>query len=223
MSGALETSPGAGAAAPGYPVTLLVEGRRCLVVGAGPVAARKAAGLLAAGAVITVVAPEVSSEMAALSGEAAGRMAVERRPYRSPEAADYRLVITATGLPAVDGAVSADAEAAGVWVNSADDPANCSFYLPALARRGPVSVAVSTDGSSPALASWLRDRLEAELGAPGEIEALAGLLAEARSAIRGAGGRTEGLNWRGALDSDMLELIRSGQVDQARERLRACL
>ncbi|HET6795109.1 MAG TPA: bifunctional precorrin-2 dehydrogenase/sirohydrochlorin ferrochelatase [Acidimicrobiales bacterium] len=216
---------------PGYPVTLLVEGRACLVVGAGPIAARKAAGLLAAGAVVTVVAPVVSEAMEELAGEAAApgagdaprSLRIQRRPYRAGEAADYRLVVTATGDPAVDGAVSADAESAGVWVNAADDPAHCSFYLPALARRGPVSVAVSTDGTSPALASWLRDRLDSELGPPGELEALAGLLAQARADIRGAGGRTEGLNWRGALDSDMLELIRSGQVDQARERLRACL
>jgi precorrin-2 dehydrogenase / sirohydrochlorin ferrochelatase len=222
----------------GYPVTLLVAGRPCLVVGAGPIAARKAAGLLAAGAVVTVVAPEVSGAMAALTGQAGPTAAsgnsdgpatgpahvlIQRRPYRPGEAADYRLVVTATGDPEVDGAVSADAESAGVWVNAADDPVHCSFYLPALARRGPVSVAVSTDGTSPALASWLRDRLDGELGPPGELEALAGLLAEARGEIRDAGGRSEGLNWRGALDSDMLELIRSGQVDQARERLRACL
>ena len=219
----------------GYPVTLLVAGRPCLVVGAGPIAARKAAGLLAAGAVVTVVSPAVSGAMEALAGEGSsaaegspgsgggGELRIERRPYRPGEAGDYRLVVTATGDPAVDGAVAADAEAAGVWVNAADDPAHCSFYLPALARRGPVSVAVSTDGTSPALASWLRDRLDSELGPVGELEALAGLLAQARAEIRGAGGRTEGLNWRGALDSDMLELIRSGQVDQARERLRACL
>ena len=204
----------------GYPVTLLVAGRHCLVVGAGPIAARKATGLLAAGAVVTVVAPKVSAAMEALAGDA---LRIQRRPYRPGEAADYRLVVTATGDPAVDGTVSADAEAAGVWVNAADDPAHCSFYLPALSRRGPVSVAVSTDGTSPALASWLRDRLDSELGPPGELEALVDLLAAARAEIRGAGGRTEGLNWRGALDSDMLELIRSGQVDQARERLRACL
>jgi len=212
----------------GYPVTLLVDGRPCLVVGAGPIAARKAAGLLVAGAVVTVVAPDISTAMEELAAEgsvgAAGEgVRIERRPYRSGEAADYRLVVTATGDPVVDGAVAADAEAAGVWVNAADDPAHCSFYLPALARRGPVSVAVSTDGTSPALASWLRDRLDSELGPPGELEALVGLLAQARAEIRGAGGRTEGLNWRGALDSDMLELIRSGQVDQARERLRTCL
>jgi precorrin-2 dehydrogenase / sirohydrochlorin ferrochelatase len=156
-------------------------------------------------------------------GDHSGALSIQCRPYRSPEAAGYRLVVTATGDPAVDGLVAADAEAAGVWVNAADDREHCSFYLPALTRRGPVSVAVSTDGHSPALASWLRDRLDAQLTAEGDLEALAGLLAEARASVKAEGRGTEGLNWRGALDSDMLELIRAGQIDQARERLRTCL
>lgn len=202
----------------GYPVTLLVEGRPCLVVGGGPVAARKAAGLLDAGARVTLVAPEPGPEVEALVPVG---LAVERRAYRRGEAASYRLVATATGRPEVDGAVSADADSAGVWVNAADAPEDCSFYLPAVARRGPVSLAVSTDGASPALASWLRDRLGAELGP--EVEVLAGLLGEERRSMRAAGRSTEGANWRGALESDMLELIRNGQVEQARERLRACL
>lgn len=205
---------------PGYPVTLLMEGRSCLVVGGGRVAARKAVGLLDAGAVVHMVAPRVSPEAEVLAGSG---LTIERRPYRSPEAASYRLVVAATGDPEVDGAVFSDAEAAGVWVNAADDPVSCSFHLPAVARRGPVSVAVSTGGASPALASWLRDRIETVLGPGADIEVLADLLSEARAALKAAGQSTEAANWRGALDSDMLGLIRTGQIDQARERLRACL
>jgi len=204
----------------GYPVTLLVEGRPCLVVGGGRVAARKAVGLLDAGAGVKMVAPRVSPEAEVLAGSG---LRIERRPYRSPEAASYRLVVTATGDPDVDGAVFRDAEAAGVWVNAADSPVSCSFHLPAVARRGPVSVAVSTGGASPALASWLRDRIDAELGTGADIEVLAGLLSEARADLKAAGRSTEAANWRGALNSDMLGLIRTGQIDQARERLRACL
>jgi len=204
----------------GYPVTLLMEGRSCLVVGGGRVASRKAVGLLDAGAVVHMVAPRVSPEAEVL---AASGLTIEFRPYRSPEAASYRLVVAATGDPEVDGAVFRDAEAAGVWVNAADDPVSCSFHLPAVARRGPVSVAVSTGGASPALASWLRDRIETVLGSGADIEVLADLLSEARAALKAAGQSTETANWRGALDSDMLGLIRTGQIDQARERLRACL
>ena len=86
----------------------------------------------------------------------AGLESVQERPYRRGEVAGYRLAVAATGDPAVNRAVFEDGESAGVWVNSADDPASCSFILPAIARQGPVSVAVSTSGFSPALASWLK-------------------------------------------------------------------
>lgn len=201
---------------PVYPVNLLVAGRRCLVVGGGRVAARKAAGLVACGALVDVVATEVGPEVRALDG-----VSWEQRPYRSADVAGHRLVITATGVPEVDAAVAADAEAAGVWVNSADDPANCTFILPAVVRRGPVVVAVSTGGHSPALAAWLKDRLGAEIGP--EYEVLAALLSEQRDAVRAGGRSTEGLDWRSALDSDMLDLIRTGRLQQAKERLQACL
>ncbi|HEX9993329.1 MAG TPA: bifunctional precorrin-2 dehydrogenase/sirohydrochlorin ferrochelatase [Acidimicrobiales bacterium] len=175
-----------------YPVGLVVDGRPCLVVGGGPVAARKAAGLVACGAVVTVVAPAVVPAVEALG------VAVERRAYRRGEAAGYRLVVTATGDPEVDQAVFDDAEAAGVWANSADDPGRCSFTLPAVARRGPVTVAVATDGTAPALAAWLRDRLAAAL--PADVEALAAALAAARAELRAAVGTSEGLDWPALID-----------------------
>ena len=198
---------------PQYPVQLNVAGKPCLVVGGGPVAAPKAAGLVAAGAAVTMVAPDVADPPAGVT--------VERRPYRSGEAAGFRLVITATDDPAVNRQVFLDAEAAGVWVNSADDPANCSFTLPAVVRRGPITVTVATGGHSPALAGWLKTRFEGELGP--EYEVLVRLLAEAREDLRSRGIATEGLSWHEALDSGMLDLVRAGRVAEARERLQACL
>ena len=124
-------------------------------------AARKAAELLRCGALVTVIAPEVCAAMAELTS-----LTIARRHYAAGDAAGYRLVLTATGIPDVDGAVFADAQAAGVWVNSADDVAHCTFILPSVHRDGPVSVAVSTGGTSPALARWLRARL-AESTGPG--------------------------------------------------------
>jgi len=135
--------------------------------------------------------------------------------------ADYRLAIAATDDPAVNRAVYDDGERAGVWVNSADDPASCSFTLPAVVRRGPVTAAVSTGGRSPALASWLRAKLEAEIGP--EYEVLAELLAAERAELKRAGRSTETVDWKRALDSDMLHLIQTGQIERARERLQACL
>ena len=228
--------------APQYPVNLILSGRPVLVVGGGAVAARKVAGLVACGAAVRVVATAVSDEVKALAATAPagpgsvpgrgdrvgaaerdgrGSVAWEERPYRRGEVAGYRLAVAATDDPAVNRTVYDDGEAAGVWVNAADEPSSCSFTLPSVARRGPLVVAVSTGGHSPALAAWLRSRLEANLGP--EYEVLLGLLSAEREARRAAGRSTEGLNWLSALDSDMLELVRSGRLNQARERLQACL
>jgi siroheme synthase-like protein len=129
--------------------------------------------------------------------------------------------VAATDRPEVNGAVFADGEEAGVWVNGADDPEHCSFTLPSVVRRGDLLLTVSTGGRSPALAAWLRGRLEEVVGP--EYEVLLELLAAERQAQRSAHGSTEDLDWKKALDSDMLDLIRVGDLNSARERLHTCL
>lgn len=203
-----------------YPVALLLQDRLCLVVGGGHIAERKTRGLLAAGARVDIVAKEVLSPVRALEG-APGVNSIEERPYRSGEVAGYWLAVAATGDDEVNRAVYEDGQAAHVWVNSADDPANCSFILPAVARQGPVSVAVSTSGYSPALASWLKAHAAEHMGP--ELAELAEMLAEARARLKAQGRSTEGVDWRPSLDWDMLELIRSGGRAEARERIEACL
>ena len=200
-----------------YPVSLVLHGRRCLVVGGGHVARRKALGLVEAGARVDLVAKEVLASVR----EIAGLESIEERPYRRGEVAGYRLAVAATGDPAVNRAVFEDGESAGVWVNFADDPASCSFILPAIARQGPVSVAVSTSGFSPALASWLKAHVTENLGP--EVAELAGMLAEARARLKAAGRSTEEVDWRQSIDWAMLDLIRSGRRAEAKERLEACL
>ncbi len=123
--------------------------------------------------------------------------------------------------PSVNQAVFDDGEAAGVWVNAADDPARCSYTLPARLDRGRVLVTVSTAGHSPALASWLRDQLAAQVGP--EYDTLLELLAEARAGLVAAGRPTLGADWRSALDSGMLDLVRAGRLDEARELLQSSL
>src|SRR5437763_16053533 len=150
---------------PQYPVNLVLDGRPCLVVGGGAVAARKAAGLRACGARVHVVAPRIDDEIRVLAGDG---VTFEERPYKRGEVEDYRLVVAATDDPAVNRAVYEDGERAGVWVNSADDPASCSFTLPAVVRRGPVMVTVSTGGRSPALSSWPKAKVEADPGPESE-------------------------------------------------------
>ena len=171
-----------------YPVFLSLEGVPVLVVGGGRVAERKVAGLAAAGARVTVVAPQVS---AAVADQATS---VHEREFAAGDCAGQRLVIAATDDPAVNAAVAAEATAAGVWVNSADDPANCTFALPAVARRGPVVVAVGTGGASPALASHLRGRIAADVLDERLAQAVAEL-ARQRAEIHAAGGSTEEIDW----------------------------
>jgi siroheme synthase-like protein len=184
------------------------------VVGGGSVAVRKVGGLLECGAAVTLVAPELDPEIEALTADPApGSLRVERRPYRGGEAAAYRLVVTATGVPAVDRLAAADAEAAGVWVNSADDADHCTFFLPSVHRDGPVAVAVSTGGASPALAAWLRRRIGDSLG--GHLGVVAGLLEEGRQALRRAGRPTTAVDWAGLLDGDLVRLVSEGRLAEA--------
>jgi precorrin-2 dehydrogenase / sirohydrochlorin ferrochelatase len=177
----------------GYPVFLALDGVPVLVVGAGPVAARKVAGLAEAGAAVRVVAADVGPD---LDRDLVAEL--HQRPYEPGDLDGVRLVMTATGDPDVDASVAADATAAGIWVNAADQPADCTFILPAVARNGSLTVAVSTDGSSPALARRLRDRAAALL--TDETAALAGELARRRAAVRAAGGSTEDVDWSELID-----------------------
>jgi siroheme synthase-like protein len=194
-----------------YPVSLDVTGRRCLVVGGGRVALRKVQGLVSCGALVTVVAPSICTELVALGS--AG-VSIERRPYASGDVAGFRLAISATGDPEVDGTVYAEAEAAGVWVNSADDPAHCTFIVPSVHRDGRITVAVSSGGASPALSRWVRQQIAAEVGEG--LGELAALLAEARQRVQAEGISTEAVDWAALLDGPLPELVRQGDLVGAR-------
>jgi len=203
----------------GYPVNLLVAGRRCVVVGAGRVAARKVAGLLDAGAVFHIVAPVVGPEVAAWRDT--GRVTVDERPFRPGDLDGAWLATTATPDPAVNAAVYEAGEARRVFVNAADDPAHCSFTLMSVVRQGDLVVTIGTGGRSPALATYLKDHVATEMGP--EWGVLLDLLADEREQARATGVSTETLDWRQALDSGILDLVRTGRVAQAKELLRACL
>ncbi len=198
---------------PQYAVNLDLTDRAVLVVGGGPVGSRKAAGLLRAGAAVTVVAPQVVAEIADDPD-----IQWFTRAYERGEVASYWLGVTATNNPAVNAQVAKDGRQANVFVNSADDPANCSFTLPAVARRGDVQLAISTNGRSPALARWLRRRYEREISAG--LVPLLDLLAEVRSETQEVHGTSEIPGWGTALDDGLLDLVAAGQVESARQRLR---
>jgi precorrin-2 dehydrogenase / sirohydrochlorin ferrochelatase len=176
-----------------YPVYLDLREVSVLVVGAGPVAARKVAGLATAGARVRVVASSVSDALdRSLVAE------LRERAFAPIDLDGVRLVVTATGSCDVDAEVAAAATAAGLWVNAADQPDDCTFILPAIARNGPLTVAVSTGGASPALARRLRDHARRLL--TDEVVALAEQLAAERAAVRAAGGSTEDVDWSAPID-----------------------
>lgn len=203
----------------GLPVNLLVRDRRVVVVGAGRIAARKIAPLLELGARVDVVAPDAGAEVRAWAD--AGALTLHERPFAPADLDGAWLAFTATDDPAVNAAVHAAGEQYRVWVNSADDPANCSFTLMSVIRRADVVISVGTGGRSPALAAHLRKVLEAEIGP--EYETLLELLSEAREAMRASGRSSEDANWQRAFDEGIVELVRTGRIDDAKELLRTCL
>ncbi len=203
----------------GYPVNLLVDGRRCVVVGGGRIAARKIESLLDAGAVVHVIALEVVPEIRAWVD--AGRVSVDERAFEPGDLEGAWLATAATSDPAVNRSVFEAGERRRIWVNAADDPEHCSFTLMSVIRQGDLVVTIGTGGRSPALAAWLKDRLMAELGP--EYAVACDLLSEAREAVRANGQSSEDLDWRLALDSGMVELIRNGQTAEAKELLQQCL
>ena len=166
-----------------YPVMLSLRGRRCLVVGGGGVALRKVQGLLEEGARVTVVAPEVADALALLAAQ--DRIALERRRYRDGEAGGYALVFAATDDREANRRVFRDADAAGVWVNVADDPELCSFHLPARVRRGALQIAIASGGEAPFVVRRLRQHLERRMGTEWAewIEAATRFRDEVRTAV----------------------------------------
>lgn len=156
-----------------FPAFLDLDGKSCLVVGGGEVAARKIRLLLAARAQVTVVAPELGSTVAALVG--GGKIERIARRYIEKDLDGKWLVVSATGDPEVDARVFDDASARRIFCNAVDRQENCSYITPAIVDRSPVVVAISSAGSAPVLARRIRARIEAALPARlGELAALAG-------------------------------------------------
>src|SRR5581483_9531034 len=144
-----------------FPIFVKLEGRRCLVVGAGRVAESKIGGLLSAGAALTVVAPEATPVIQNWARE--GALEWRARAFRPDDLAGMILVVAA--VPAeIARAVFEEARHRGVLCNSVDDTVNCDFYYPAVVNRGDLQIAISTGGHSPALAQRLRQELEQQFG-----------------------------------------------------------
>lgn len=188
-----EVLAGAAPVVDGYPLVVRLQGRPVLVVGGGVIGLRKTEGLLASGATITAVSPVFAEGWAELADAHADRLTLVHRPYETSDLDAAWLVVAATNDAVVQQRIFDECEQRRVFCNAVDDPDRCAFILPAIERRGPVIVSVSTQGRSPTLAKHLRDLLASAM--PEDIEALAERLAAERKAIQASGRSTEDIPW----------------------------
>jgi siroheme synthase-like protein len=198
-----------------YPVFLDIQERPCVVIGGGREAQRKVEGLLAAGANVTVISPTLTPDLKAMLDE--GRFSWTERDYHDGDVEGYDLVMVATDDGKVNATVREEGKRRRVWVNAADDPPNCDFILPAVIRRGSITIAASTGGGSPALARRLREELEAYLTE--EMPALAELLKEVRAELRERSILPDAERWQEAIDEDLRVLLAQRKYRQAKTRL----
>ena len=205
-----------------YPIFVEATDRPVLVIGGGHVGAEKVRGLLNAEARITVVAPALIDELR--EHAAAGRITHIAREYEEHDLdanPHWHFVMVATDDGAINASVRKAAQARRIWVNAADDPVNCDFILPSVVRKGKITLAASTAGTSPALARRLREELEAYL--TDDMPALADLLADVRQDVRARGIKIENDAWQDAIDEPLRVLLAQRKYVQARERLVASL
>jgi siroheme synthase-like protein len=203
-----------------YPASLNIHGKRCVVIGGGEVALRKARALLDCGAKVTVVSPTLHPDLAKL-GEAR-RIRPIHREFQPEDLADASIAIAATDVKEVNQRVADAGREQGVFVNVVDDSERSDFIVPSFFRRGGLTIAVSTSGMSPALARKIRTRLEGIFGR--EFGRLLSMIKDVRSELKGQGIAVSADAWQEALDVDLLVgLVRAGQSEEARTLLRSRL
>jgi precorrin-2 dehydrogenase / sirohydrochlorin ferrochelatase len=202
---------------PFYIACLKLTGRRCLVVGGGEVGLEKVEGLLACGGDVVLVAPDAEPALQALAGE--GSLEWVRRAYRPEDLEGTFMVIAATNDSEVNIGVYHDAEQRAMLVNVVDVPPLCNFILPAIVRMGPLAIAISTAGASPALAKRIKAQVAQEFGEP--YARLAVLLNEVRGWAKGTLPTYQDRKafFEGIVNGqpDPIELLRAGDETAVRE------
>jgi precorrin-2 dehydrogenase/sirohydrochlorin ferrochelatase len=186
------------------PVALSLENRAVLIVGGGPVAARKAAAFLEVGALVTVVSPELSPDFPPVQHLA--------KHYETADLSGFCLVCACTNLPEINAQIALDAKTQGIWCNLADAPENSDFHTSAVVRRDEIAIGISTSGLSPVLSRHLKSQIESCIGP--EYGKLLEMVRryDVPTSQRGA-------FWRAVLGGEILELLRSNEHSLAAERL----
>jgi siroheme synthase-like protein len=198
-----------------YPVFLDIAGKPVVVIGGGNIAYQKMTNLLEAGANVTVVAPDLNTEMAALKTQ--GKFRHIERDYEPGDLEGYALAFVATDDRSVNSTVADEGKARKVWVNAVDDPPYCDFIMPGIAQNGDLIIAISTSGRSPAMARKMREEIEEFL--TDDYAAMLELAAEVRAELREQGKLIDADIWNKALDGDLKKLLADGKRAEAKERL----
>jgi precorrin-2 dehydrogenase/sirohydrochlorin ferrochelatase len=206
---------------PLYVACLRLDGRRCLVVGGGEIGLEKVEGLLACGAAVTLIAPDAVAELGAYAGE--GSIHWERREYRDADLDATFIAIAATDNTDVNIAVYEEAERRAMLVNVVDVPPLCNFILPAIVRSGPLAIAISTAGASPALAKRLKREISEQFGEP--YSRLAVILNDVRGWAKATLPTYQDRKqfFEGIVngDPDPVELVRAGREGEVLELIKA--
>lgn len=202
-----------------YPISLNISGQLCIIIGGGKVAERKVLSLLEARARVRLISPQLTGRLRELADS--GQIDWLPRCFQPGDLVDALLVFAATDSAQINEAVAQ--EAAGKLVNIADAPEHSSFHVPAVVRQGDLSIAVSTNGKSPALAARIRKQLEADYGP--EYAVLLDLLGRIREQT--LAGTADGLARRNLFENllheDILRWIKTGQGEQLCSHLRVVL
>lgn len=189
-----------------FPISLDLNQRPCLVIGGGKVGTRKVFSLLDAGASITLVSPEATTELKVLADQGAIRW--EIRPYRRGEVVGYWLVVCAVNSLEVQRSVYLDCERARVWINSVDQISHSSFIFPAIAKKGHITIAVNTAGNSPFFSSWLAKTLGSTITE--EHLLVLDALSKLRSNLKEKGYSTQQINWESLFELDLIGAAKKG-------------
>jgi precorrin-2 dehydrogenase/sirohydrochlorin ferrochelatase len=204
-----------------YPIFLDLRDKNVLVVGGGKVAERKILNLLRYGCRIHVVSPELTSQLE--------KLIVEEKIQHIPEQSlnqamsEAFMVIAATDDAVVNGQIASRAKEKGLLVNAVDQPRDCNFIMPSIVKSGDLQIAISTGGKSPALAKKTRKELQALFGSEyGSLVKLLGMLREEVLARSNTSSQNKAF-FESLVNSDLLELIRKGDIDGIRATLRSNL
>ena len=197
-----------------YPILLNIQGKKCLIVGGGEVALRKAQMLVEHGATVEIVSPIFCPELNQLVKD--GTIQAIHRDYETEDLNDAFLAVAATDDIKTNEKVATEARKIGILVNVVDKPDISDFIVPSYFRRGDIIVAVSTSGRSPALARKIRGELERDFKA--EYAQLAVIASEVRNELKQRGITISGDDWQEVLNlNSLIELIRRGKNQEARE------